>query len=458
MTSERREEAYVWVFLPGGVSPTLCGRFEYRPAPGGQSVGRFVYGRRFLENRHATALDPVALRLKERLFETTGLAEGVFGVIADACPDNWGRYVIDRQFGVQHYPVGYLLHSQEDRVGNLCFSRGPDVGPELAEPTPRALLDKVWMVIAGLDGGRPIPPDLAVKIRVNTALGGARPKLTVADESAQWLAKFPSHRDDPRWSQARLEAAMLDLARLCGIEAAHAQIHTVTSPEARSADILLVQRFDRTRVAARAMEPESHGDAKAPAKTHAWLRDGFVSARTVMLSTRAAASFGGSYVTLAREMGRWSARAASDRLELFRRMVFNCCISNTDDHDRNHGLLASEDGLAYRLAPAFDMVPRLHATMRRYQAMNIGDRGAEAAVENLLSAAGAFEIELARAREIVDGVQTTVLESWRGCLQGRGLDEQALELLAPCFGPLPYDFVHLDPPRDLADRPPAARG
>jgi hypothetical protein len=65
--------------------------------------------------------------------------------------------------------------------------------------------------------------------------------------------------------------------------------------------------------------------------------------------------------------------------------------------------------------------------------MNIGDGGALASIENLLSAAGAFNIELARARAIVDEVQATVLQHWRSSLLGRGLDEPAVELLSPCF-------------------------
>jgi serine/threonine-protein kinase HipA len=333
--AEPAEQAYVWVFLPGETSPTLCGRFEHRLAPGGHGVGRFVYGRRFLEHRFATALDPVALPLKERLFETVGLSQGVFGVFADACPDDWGRYVIDRQFGVQAYPIGYLLHSQEDRVGNLAFSRGPGLVPELLEPTARAMLDQAWAVVAGLDAGRSVDPDLATKIRANTALGGARPKLTVADESAQWLAKFPSKRDDPRWSQARLEAAMLDLARLCGINAAQAQIHAAASLDTHDpteavdrskADILLVQRFDRTLAGTAQIDSRAQPgpDTAHQPKKRAWLRDAYVSARTVMLSAAAGGplpSFSGSYATLARELGRWSARPAADRLELFRRMV-----------------------------------------------------------------------------------------------------------------------------------------
>lgn len=449
MTSDL--DAYVWVFLPGEGTPTLCGRFEHHAPPGGQPVGEFVYGKRYLSNRFALALDPVVLPHQEKRFVTTGATQGVFGVFADACPDDWGRYVIDREHGAQQYPIGYLLLSQEDRVGNLCFSRSADAPPELAAPTSRALLNEAWLVVTGLEAGRSIPPELEHKIRANTALGGARPKLTVADSQVQWLAKFPSKRDDPRWSQARVEAAMLDLAERCKVDAAKAQIHVVEPrDQIPGGDILLVKRFDRTRL------PPQDGQARDGAEEAIWLRDAYVSARTVMLSDEQGPqiSFSGSYAKLSRELQRWSARATADRLELYRRMIFNCCISNTDDHDRNHGFLAREDGEGFRLAPAFDMVPRAHATARRYQALNIGDRGAEPTIENLLSAAGAFDIELARAQEIVDEVQTLVLENWKGCLRGRGLDEPAIDLLSTCFRPLLDSFDDLE----LSTSRPAMRG
>lgn len=438
MTSEG--VAYVWAFLPGETQPTLCGRLEHPGAAGARpagGVGRFVYGKSYLANPAAQPLDPVALALQPRVFEATGAHQGVFGVFADACPDDWGRYVIERRHGVQAYPIGYLLLSQEDRVGHLCFSRTPDEAPELTPPTPRSLLDEAWLVVTGLNAGRRVAAELEHRIRANTALGGARPKLTVADDRCQWLAKFPSRRDDPRLPLARIEAAMLDLARACGIDAAQAEIHAV-APEDGSpgGDILLVRRFDRSLA------------TRSQPGSPPWLRDAYASARTVLLSDEpsAHASYAGSYARLARELQRWSARAPTDRLELYRRMVFNCCISNTDDHDRNHGFVASEDGLGFRLAPAFDMVPQRHGTVRRYQAMNIGDHGAEPTVQNLLSAAPAFQIGQARAREIIDEVQTLVLQEWREALHRRGVEEAAMDLLEPCFAALHETFDELSIP------------
>lgn len=426
MTSDD-DQVYVWVLLPGEVAPTLCARLKISPQAGGGTVAEFVYGRSYLENKHAVALDPMRLPLAAREFKASSNPSGgdpdVFGVIADACPDDWGRYVISRRHGEQRFPIGFLLRSQEDRVGNLCFSREMSETPVLGEPVSEDFLDEAWAVVMGLDTGRPLPPDLENRVRANTGMGGARPKLTVSDGTHQWLAKFPSHRDDRRYSQPRLEAATLDLAGLCGINAAQARLQEVRAADGQKGVVLLVKRFDRSR---------------APGAGKGWLRDAYVSGRTMLTSEQAlrAGQFMGTYPQLAVQFTRWSSNAAADRLQLFRRMAFNCCVSNTDDHDRNHGLLADEMG-DMRLSPAFDIVPRLHGTARRHQAMGIGAEGTLATVDNLISGAAELGIPEKEARAIVDDVQHGVATHWRACLQNRGITPAEVALLAPCFSDLP---------------------
>ena len=112
--------AFVWVYLPGDVQPTLCGRFSHELTAAGLGVGQFVYGRSYLANAQALPLDPFVLPLVDRHWDTTA-QRGLFGVIDDACPDDWGRYVVDRQHGKQTSPVDYLLKSQQDRVGALVL-------------------------------------------------------------------------------------------------------------------------------------------------------------------------------------------------------------------------------------------------------------------------------------------------------------------------------------------------
>jgi len=404
------------------VQPTLAGRFDHTRIPGGERPryrGRFVYGRNYLANPDALALDPIQLRLVDLTYETTTL-EGIFGPLRDAMPDDWGRYVIDRLYGPQDELAGYLLNSGGDHIGNLGFSASRH-----APPRPRPLpgwdvLEPARAVLRGLEQGRPTDPALQQVIRPNTALGGARPKLTLEHEGKQWIAKFPA-AEDRGAPIARIESAMLKLARACGIEAAYAQVvHD---------DILLVERFDRACI---------HKDGIRVG----WRRDGFLSAQAIFHANAAvqAYAFSGSYARLALEMARVSESVAADRTQLYRRMVFNCCISNTDDHERNHGVLAGDTPGMYRLAPAYDMVPRRHATQRREHALAIGQEGFIATRKNLLSDCAAFGLTQAQAEQVLQHVQDTVLAQRRTCLLDEGLTDEQLQDWAGCFQPLPEDL------------------
>ena len=407
--------AFVWVFLPGDTQATLCGRFTHEHATGGTGLGKFVYGKRYLALPQALAIDPIALPLADREWSITA-QQGLFGVIEDASPDSWGKYVVDRSHGKQASPVDYLLKSQQDRVGNLAFSAASDEPPIHVEPMERSWLPDIYRVITDLELERPIPPELAAQIRPNTGLGGARPKLTIRAGQHQWLVKFPSHKDSPRVPIARLEAAALDLARICGIDTV---VHEVA--HIQGADVLLVRRFDRSQLPG------------------GWGHDAFVSARTVFASDEAAHaySFFGSYPRLATDLARWSSRPAADRIELFRRMVFNAVIGNGDDHDRNHGFVADEARPdAYRLSPAYDIVPYLHQPKVRQLAMGAGDEGGSVTLENLLSGARNFGLDAETAKTIIQTMGEQAQDLWGGCCERQGLSRPVIAELASCVQPV----------------------
>lgn len=410
-------DVWVWSWLPGDATPTLAGRFRHARLPGGGATpryrGEFVYGRSYLNNPDALALEPIRLRLADRLYETTAL-QGFFGPLRDAMPDDWGRHVIDREFGPQDELTGYLLHGSGDHIGNLGFSTSRDV-PPAPPPLPGLdILAPARVVLRGLEDDRPVDPSLRGIVRPNTNLGGARPKITIEHAGRQWIAKFPA-REDRGAPVARIERAMLMLARACGIRSADARVvHD---------DILLVARFDRARAA------DGSG----------WRRDAFISAQTVFDANAEvqAYAFSGSYSRLALEMAKFSEALAQDREELYRRMVFNCCISNTDDHERNHGFLAGDLPGSYRLSPAYDIVPRKHATRRREHALLLGVEGFVASRRNLLSRCEAFGLMPAQAREILDGIEATVQGGWQASLLAEGLNERETRDWSSCFTPLP---------------------
>ncbi len=148
MTSEASK-----IYLPGDADPTVCGVFQHAASDANQGVGSFSYGKSYLGNSDAVAIDPKALPLNPREYRTTGL-RGVFGALNDAMPDDWGRYVIDRTQGEQDFPIGYMLRTVDDAIGNLAFSASPSVPPPHCTPIGIELLADAREIILGLEKGR----------------------------------------------------------------------------------------------------------------------------------------------------------------------------------------------------------------------------------------------------------------------------------------------------------------
>ena len=180
-----------------------------------------------------------------------------------------------------------------------------------------------------------------------------------------------------------------------------------------------------------------------------WTRDAFLSARTLLSNGESGQrySFFGSYPRLARELGRLSSRSAADRRELFRRMVFNAVIGNGDDHDRNHGMLADEERPdAFRLSPAYDLVPALHPPRIRQQALGVGDQGAWSTRENMLSSAASFDLDGTTANALIDEVEEAALDQWEQCCREHGLAPSAIAALAKCVQRIPETHREEDGP------------
>ena len=412
------EVAYVFIYLPGQLDPTVAGRFEL-DGSAAPAVGRFVYGESYLGNPSALPLDPVVLPLREQLFTTT-LNSGLFGVIRDAIPDDWGRHVATKLYGAKFQQLfDYLWLPSADRIGALAF------GPTPAGPIEERLLlrwndleDIPYLeAIQKLDRNTPLSPaeeEAAIVFGAGTSAGGARPKFTVLRNDALWLAKLT--RESDRFNEVRVEAAMLDLAAACGISVPEHHVAAM-----RGQDILLVKRFDRIAT-------------KTGIERHR-----MVSAGTVFLSNEAAASYSytGSYPRFARELSRWTVTGDHDRRQLFRRMAFHALTSSTDDHERNHALVA--EGIHFHLAPAFDLVPKPGNTQRRYLALVIGEYGAIAIRENLLSSAEVFHLSRADANQLVDEVQHTVRTQWRTTAAARDVCASDVQRIADCFDPPSFE-------------------
>lgn len=239
-------------------------------------------------------------------------------------------------------------------------------------------------------------------------MGGARPKCVVEDSDGLWIAKF--NRPDDKWNSARVEHAMLVLARSCGITTAESRLTSVAGR-----DVLLVKRFDREKTKG------------------GYLRARMVSGLTLLRAEDTHhAREKWSYILLAEELRRASANPEHDAAELFKRMCFNALISNIDDHPRNHAIIAKNH--EWKLSPAYDLTPSTPVSIeRRNLALSVGDGGRYANAENILSQSLRFLLKREAAEALVNDMEKCVKTKWYQVARSVGVSEGDCETISGAF-------------------------
>lgn len=394
ISSPRRDEAYVWLWLPGEIEPVVAGRVS---RAGERLV--FNYGRSYLERPGAIPIHEPELPLKRGVIAPRpGLA--MAGCLRDAAPDAWGRRVIiNRVLGLKGKDVDigaldeltYLLESGSDRVGALDFQASP------AQYVPRAAqsatLEELLAAAEKVEAGLPLNPDLDQALFHGSSLGGARPKGMVEDGRRKLIAKFSSSNDT--YNVVKAEYVAMRLAAEAGLSAARVGLTRVLGK-----DVLLVERFDRENVAG------------------GWRRKAMVSALTLFGLDEMMARYA-SYADLA-EIIRHRFSAPRDTLrEMFGRLVFNVLCGNTDDHARNHA--AFWDGASLSLTPAYDICPQNRTGNEASQAMLITGDKRLSTLATCLEAAPDFLLDAGSATAIITHQIGTIRAAW-----DRVCDEAAL--------------------------------
>jgi serine/threonine-protein kinase HipA len=412
MTSSSPSQCFVYITLPGAVSAVTAGRFVLEETPKGDPLGRFVYGRSYLQNSKAVDIDPIELKLSEATYETIQL-NGVFGALRDAGPDFWGRRIIERHAGTAKLgELDYLLESPDDRAGALGFGLNR-VPPAPRRKFNRALdLEKLQEIAEALVRddipSDPDAPQVQDLLLLGTSMGGARPKAVIQDNKALWMAKFS--RPDDRWNHPRVEHAMLRLAQQCGVNAAESRIESVADK-----DVILIKRFDREK------------------KPNGYTRARMISGLTVLRAEEAPQTrTRWSYVLLAEELRRIVSAPKDDARELFRRICFNALISNIDDHPRNHAFIAADQH--WRLSPAYDLTPSPVVSQdRRDLAMECGDQGRFANATNILSQHARFLLERDEAQKIIFNMRDRVDKTWYDIATACGVSTRDAETIRGAF-------------------------
>ena len=406
-------ECYVYVFLPGETEFVTAGKFVLTKDRLDVPVGRFVYGQSYLARENAVPIDPFELNLGTKTFETRRL-KGVFGALRDAGPDYWGRRVIEKHSGrSQLGELDYLLYSPDDRAGALGFGLNREPPAPRREFNRTIDLAKLQTLADAVINDEELRPDQETEqvqelLLLGTSMGGARPKAVVEDSRGLWVAKF--NRPDDRWNCAKVEHAMLVLARACGIQSAESRVEAIGDR-----DVLLVKRFDREKT------------------DQGYHRARMLSALTLLRSEDSYQDRDKwSYLLLAEELRRVSSREKQDVQELFRRMCFNALISNTDDHPRNHAVIALKEH--WLLSPAYDLTPSVPVSIeRRDLALICGNAGRYAHAENLLSQSTRFMLSRPDAQAIIQTMERTIADRWYEICRAEGVTEKDCEKVSGAF-------------------------
>ena len=382
-------------------------------ARGGRESATFEYAREWTENPIHFALEP-ALAIGPGPHHTSA-DRALFGALSDSAPDRWGRTLmrrVERRHSVAEgrtprtlLGVDYLLQvHDQSRLGALRFAE-QEGGPFLAEDSgdsipPYLALPDLLRASERVLTDNDDDEDLRLLLAPGSSLGGARPKASVIAPQGQLaIAKFPSSADE--WSTVLWEAVALGLASDAGICVPPWSVEQVAGKP-----VLLLQRFDRV----------------------AGKRIPYLSAMSMLgamdRETRC-------YLEIVDALRRWGDRPVADMRALFRRIVYNILISNTDDHLRNHGFLFDTPG-GWRLSPAYDLNPVPPDVKPRILSTEIDVGDATASLDLAFSVAEYFELTLDDAHHIAGEVGRAV-SHWRTKASGVGITASESERMASAF-------------------------
>ncbi len=352
----------VWLTRPTG-EILKAGELAVKdPDARGALQGQFRYVPEYLEALKAFPLDPLHLPLAMESFDADRPQAGVHGVFEDSLPDDWGRKLMTRRYklGRAEQRVPHLLRLLGDQgLGALIYTENGKPPPLSTGVSCRHLTELALLAEKFEKNPTAIADDeLSLLFQAGSSPGGARPKVLVVDKSGAYLAKFASTRD--QLDIVSLEAATMELARRAGIETAETSLLTLGSRKC-----LLVKRFDINAAGGRNHLISMQSLLKA---------DGYYNA---------------GYRDLAEVIKHVSTAPQRDLHLLYRQMVFNVMIGNTDDHLKNFCMLHDEEG--WRLSPAFDLVPNID--FNQEHVLRIGLDNWPPDIETILAEAKYFGIK-----------------------------------------------------------------
>jgi len=394
--------------------PVLMGRL-FVSGNRGKEVFSFEYSEDWLKsNSSGFVFDPDLRFFGGRQYASD---KPLFGVFSDSCPDRWGRLLMNRRETMfakdeNRKPRAltesdYLLGVyDETRLGALRFSleeNGQFVSPdeELTAPpwTTLRTLETASLAFESDESGQD-GRWLRLLLAPGSSLGGARPKASVlAPDGSLWIAKFPSKHDE--WNTGAWEMVVHDLAGKCGLNVPASKLEIFSG----TGSTFLVKRFDRDN----------------GRRLH------FSSAMALLGKTDGDTD-GLSYLDIAAFIKSNGASPKQDLEELWKRIVFNMAVSNTDDHLRNHGFILKNHG--WVLSPMFDVNPNIYGNTL---SLNVSNNDSSINFELSIETARYYGIGIQDAKAIVESIRKTVSDNWRLLAGAHNLSREAINRMEPAF-------------------------
>ena len=397
-------------------NPILIGILYVNSLKGGESYS-FEYDREWLKKTSLKiTLDPELMPYSGRQYP---FGKTIFGLFSDSSPDRWGRVLMNKRERIlaekegrkpaKLYDSDYLLGVyDETRLGGIRFKTEPN-GAFLSADKKTAA--PPWASLRTLEeASRNFEnEDTALSekwlnqlIRPGSSLGGARPKATVMDPKEQlWIAKFPSRNDEN--DSGAWEMVTHDLARICGLHVPEAKLEKFS----KLGSTYLVKRFDRI------LNKRVH----------------FASAMTLLGKTDGASvAEGTSYLDIAAFIKSYGAQPKRDLIELWKRIVFNMAVSNTDDHLRNHAFIFTENG--WRLSPLYDVNPVPYGDEL---SLNVDEADNSINIDLAIETAVRFGLSRTDATNDAKDILVIVRENWEKLATAYGLSRRLIEEMRPAF-------------------------
>lgn len=395
----------IYVYDSFSDNETLLGTLYVNNVRGNESFS-FEFDYDWLKNNECSAmLDPEISFILGRQYSD----KKMFGIFEDACPDRWGRLLIQKRENllakVQNRKPKRLVESDyllgvDDytRMGGLRFKLeigGPFVSDDKDNSVPP------WTSLRSLEeasrnfekGDKHIDKWLNQLVMPGSSLGGARPKASVVDTNGDlWIGKFPSKNDE--YDVCAFEKVANDLALLCGLNVPESKLEKFS----KYGSTFLVKRFDRC----------------SDKRIH------FSSAMTLLNKTDNESS--SSYLDLVGFIKENGSNPKEDLIELFKRVAFNIAISNTDDHLRNHGFIYEKDG--FRLSPLYDINTILYGNEL---SLNIDNICGAKDFGLLLSTCNYYGLDKNKAKKLIEDIVDIVEGNFDKICKTYGINRGQIE-------------------------------